>query len=148
MGITVTDNKKEKKISLSFTEDDYRRVAAAMVAAIQERTLAGLSADGEKRFKPYTKEYAAWKGQTHVDLKLIGTMLNSLIVKRTRTGFRITLPDSEMKKALGNEVNGRAFMGITKSTIEAMELVIAEIVDEKLGLTPLRSRSTSRRTIK
>ena len=146
MSITVTDSKNGDDLDFQYSKEELERVADAVLFAIQTRTLEGKSADAEKKFKDYTPDYAKQKGSNFVNLYATGETLRSMEIKITRTGFRIILPDDEQEKALGNEKNGRSFMGFTKSTLEAMDKAIIEILDEKLKLNSKRG-SRPRRSI-
>jgi len=131
----------KQNLILELPEDidpaDFKRIGEDVIKFIQERAIDGVGFNPDtgrnKRFPGYTKQYAALKGQSSVDLIFDGDMFNAMDVTNIQPRARrieIGFTDSQQNaKAHGNQTGSygkpsgdprkaRPFMGLTKADLD------------------------------
>lgn len=107
-------------------------IAKDIIDFIRQRSQSGIGMNAQgnrtKSFVKYEDSYAKKKGQTNVDLRLSGAMLESMKVVTHRLGsVTIGIPSAQSGKAEGNitgsygqspnPAKARNFMGILKGDV-------------------------------
>lgn len=123
-------------VSTKYNAGQRRIIGKAIIARIRERTSSQLDKDGNA-FPSYTKEYAAEKGSSTVNLKLTGDMMGTLDIISTTSG-KITIgypTGGDMAgqvegnqigsygQSTGNPSKARPFLDISQ---EEKELIISQ----------------------
>lgn len=105
------------KLPAGIDPDDYEAVGEDIVGFIRDRTDVGFGVRKRGRgfstyaFPEYTPEYEAFKGQSKVDLKLSGELLDELRVLEVDPDSRtVTIGYEE-----GDPINGKAEGNFTGS---------------------------------
>ena len=131
------------KILIPKTINPTKRVqiANAIITHIQDRTFAGLDKSNSP-FPKYSKEYAAIKGSTDVDLVLSGEMMDSIKLLSSKSG-ELLIGFDKSDKALNGKAEGnikgsyggvpdkdkaRDFLGIDQDELDAIVSAFEEDV--------------------
>ena len=105
---------EQQKVTINIPkyldEDDRASLAEDIIDYITTRTAKGYDKNNRK-FKPYTKEYAERKGVSRGDVDLINStdLLESILLLDSDTGMLV------IGYAEGDEINGKAEGNITGS---------------------------------
>jgi phage gpG-like protein len=119
----------------------YEKIGDEAIRYILTRTALSIDANG-KRFEPYTSKYAKKKGN-HVDLKISGKMLNSIvrtayakfcrIYVRADNHGKISTYDLGLIHNFGvGKQPERKFMGLTKRESEEIKKILREYIVEEI----------------
>lgn len=108
-----------------LAKDDRVAIASEIIDHIIDRSKSGSginpSTGRNKKFRPYSEEYAKAKGQTNVDLTLRDTMLRAMrLLSDNKDSLLIGYENGtkENAKAEGNQVaHGRPFLGISTAAL-------------------------------
>lgn len=120
------------------TDTEKEAFISEAINLIIERTQSGVDRNG-KTFKPYSKDYANFKGvsTSDVDLTLMGDMLSA--VDGTSEGDNVVLLINDTTETLkaynhnvGDTLPKRAFFGITQDEAELIAAKIEEAPNSEL----------------